>query len=94
MRGEWRANELTIDGMNLDLGLDEEIIAGDASPLLQKTTWRGRTIGNRWAIHPMEGWDGTTSGGVTEPMTRRWHRFGESGAKLIFSRVGFRSMSA
>jgi NADPH2 dehydrogenase len=36
------------------------------------------------AIHPMEGWDGTTSGGVTEPMIRRWKRFGESGAKLIW----------
>jgi NADPH2 dehydrogenase len=51
---------------------------------MKKISWRGRTIGNRWAIHPMEGWDGTTSGGVTEPMIRRWKRFGESGAKLIW----------
>jgi NADPH2 dehydrogenase len=70
--------------LNLDLGLDDEILVGDASPLRQKATWNGRTIGNRWAIHPMEGWDGTTSGGVTEPMLRRWKRFGESGAKLIW----------
>ena len=47
-------------------------------------TIRGKTIGNRWAIHPMEGWDGTPSGGVTDDMRRRWRRFGESGAKLIF----------
>src|SRR5204862_4569772 len=44
----------------------------------------GKHIGNRIAIHPMEGWDGTTTGGVTEEMIRRWQRFGESSAKLIF----------
>ena len=32
----------------------------------------------------MEGWDATTGGGVTEPMLRRWQRFGQSGAKLVF----------
>jgi NADPH2 dehydrogenase len=78
---DFRAHLATL---NLDLGMDDEILTGDASPLRQKVTWNGRTIGNRWAIHPMEGWDGTTSGGVTEPMIRRWKRFGESGAKLIW----------
>jgi 2,4-dienoyl-CoA reductase-like NADH-dependent reductase (Old Yellow Enzyme family) len=73
-----------LKSLNLDLGLDDEIIQGDASPLRQKAVWNGRTIGNRWAIHPMEGWDGTASGGVTEPMIRRWKRFGDSGAKLIW----------
>lgn len=73
-----------LKSLNLDLDLDEKIITGDMSPLRQKATWNNRTIGNRWAIHPMEGWDGTTSGGVTEPMIRRWKRFGESGAKLIW----------
>ena len=73
-----------LQSLNLDLKLDDEIAQGDASPLVKKANWRGRTIGNRWAIHPMEGWDGTTSGGVTEPMIRRWHRIGESGAKMIW----------
>jgi NADPH2 dehydrogenase len=73
-----------LQNLNLDLGMDDEIVQGDASPLLKKISWRGRTIGNRWAIHPMEGWDGTTTGGVTEPMIRRWKRFGDSGAKLIW----------
>ncbi len=73
-----------LQSLGLDLGMDDEIVQGETSPLLKKATWRGRTIGNRWAIHPMEGWDGTTSGGVTEPMLRRWKRFGESGAKLIW----------
>ena len=70
--------------LNLELGFDEEILTGEASPLRQPISWGTRTIGNRWAIHPMEGWDGTTTGGVTEPMIRRWQRFGESGAKLIW----------
>ena len=43
----------------------------------------GKRPGNRIVIHPMEGWDGTTSGGVTDEMRRRWKRFGESGAKMI-----------
>ncbi|PTY05360.1 NADH:flavin oxidoreductase [Verrucomicrobia bacterium LW23] len=70
--------------LGLDLQLDDEITLGDASPLRAPLQWGDRIIGNRWAIHPMEGWDGTTSGGVTEPMIRRWQRFGESGAKLIW----------
>jgi 2,4-dienoyl-CoA reductase-like NADH-dependent reductase (Old Yellow Enzyme family) len=32
----------------------------------------------------MEGWDGTTSGGITDELMRRWRRFGQSGAKLIY----------
>lgn len=41
-------------------------------------------IGNRFAVHPMEGWDGTPDGLPTENVRRRWVRFGESGAKLIW----------
>lgn len=32
----------------------------------------------------MEGWDGTTDGKPTELTIRRWQRFGQSGAKLIW----------
>jgi 2,4-dienoyl-CoA reductase-like NADH-dependent reductase (Old Yellow Enzyme family) len=32
----------------------------------------------------MEGWDGTTDGKPTELTVRRWERFGQSGAKLIW----------
>jgi NADPH2 dehydrogenase len=41
-------------------------------------------IGNRIAIQPMEGWDGTADGNPTEHTLRRWQRFGCSGAKLIW----------
>lgn len=76
-----------VASLGIELPCEDEIVAGNASPLAQpidSVTINGKRIGNRWAIHPMEGWDGTTTGGVTEEMLRRWQRFGESGAKLIY----------
>jgi NADPH2 dehydrogenase len=73
-----------ITNLGIDLQFERSIATGKDSALTQPIGFNGRTIGNRWAIHPMEGWDGTTTGGVTEPMIRRWQRFGESGAKLIW----------
>jgi 2,4-dienoyl-CoA reductase-like NADH-dependent reductase (Old Yellow Enzyme family) len=73
-----------VRSLGLDLGFEPEISVGAASALARPLQFDGRTIGNRWAIHPMEGWDGTATGGVTEPMLRRWQRFGQSGAKLIW----------
>jgi NADPH2 dehydrogenase len=81
---EFRAH---VAALGLDLPCEDQIVAGNDSPLAQAidgVTINGKRVGNRWAIHPMEGWDGTTTGGVTEEMLRRWHRFGESGAKLIY----------
>ncbi len=75
-----------LKGLNISLPCEDAIAQGEDSPLaapVAKTTINGKTIGNRVAIHPMEGWDGTTTGGATEEMIRRWKRFGESGAKLI-----------
>ena len=46
-------------------------------------------VGNRWCIHPMEGWDGTTGGEPTEHVLRRWAHFGASGAKLIWGAEAF-----
>ncbi|HEY6166532.1 MAG TPA: NADH:flavin oxidoreductase [Verrucomicrobiae bacterium] len=72
--------------LGIELPCEDAIETGASSPLAQPVagvTINGKRIGNRIAIHPMEGWDGTTSGGVTDEMRRRWQRFGESGAKLI-----------
>ncbi|MCH2137166.1 MAG: hypothetical protein MK101_11400, partial [Phycisphaerales bacterium] len=44
----------------------------------------GRTLRNRFCIHPMEGWDGTSEGRPTQHTLRRWRRFGLSGADLIW----------
>lgn len=73
-----------VDSLQIDLKADDAILKGSDSPLAKPVQWGNKTIGNSIAIHPMEGWDGTTTGGVTEPMLRRWQRFGESGGKLIF----------
>jgi 2,4-dienoyl-CoA reductase-like NADH-dependent reductase (Old Yellow Enzyme family) len=39
---------------------------------------------NRFAVLPMEGWDGTTDGRPTDLVKRRWTRFGQSGAGLVW----------
>ena len=73
--------------LQLEIPCDSSIETGATSPLAQPVSQNqinGRKIGNRIAIQPMEGWDGTRTGGVTEEMIRRWQRFGESGAKMIY----------
>lgn len=68
-----------------DISFDSEIQTGPESPLAQPYTLRnGFTIGNRFCVLPMEGWDGTLDGCPTKLTQRRWRRFGESGAKLIW----------
>jgi NADPH2 dehydrogenase len=67
------------------LGFDEEVLAGADAPLAQPYVLRsGFTMGNRFCILAMEGWDGTPDGHPTELTTRRWRHFGMSGAKLIW----------
>ena len=39
---------------------------------------------DRYAILPMEGWDGTEDGRPTDLVLRRWQRFGESGAGIVW----------
>ncbi|GMV98160.1 MAG: NADH:flavin oxidoreductase [Phycisphaerae bacterium] len=64
---------------------DERVLSrAEGSPLADPIEILGRKVGNRWCIHPMEGWDGTRSGGPTDWTRRRWRHFGESGAKLIW----------
>jgi 2,4-dienoyl-CoA reductase-like NADH-dependent reductase (Old Yellow Enzyme family) len=75
-----------VASLGIELPCEDAIVIGGVSPLAQpvsRVAINGKTIGNRVAIQPMEGWDGTTTGGVTDDVRRRWQRFGESGAKLI-----------
>ncbi|MDB5351808.1 MAG: NADH:flavin oxidoreductase [Planctomycetota bacterium] len=66
------------------LPFDETVEHGTDSPLAQPITRHGLTVGNRFAILPMEGWDGTEDGKPTDLTRRRWEHFGQSGAKLIW----------
>ena len=69
----------------LGIEIPTEAVGVGPSPLGEPApvVINGKRPGNRIVIHPMEGWDGTTTGGVTDEMRRRWRRFGESGAKMI-----------
>jgi NADPH2 dehydrogenase len=70
--------------LGLDIPCDDALQSAPQSPLAQPLNVGGRVVGNRWAIHPMEGWDGTPDGRPTENTFRRWRNFGASGAKLIW----------
>lgn len=70
--------------LGIELPLDEKMETGDDAPLARPYPLDGFTIGNRFAVLPMEGWDGTADGQPTEFTQRRWQRFGLSGAKLIW----------
>jgi NADPH2 dehydrogenase len=71
--------------LGLTLPVDDQILsAADGSPLAQPMTVAGIEVGNRWCIHPMEGWDANRDGSPTEYTLRRWRNFGLSGAKLIW----------
>ncbi len=68
-----------------DLPFDDDLERGPDAALAQPYRLPdGTTIGNRFAILPMEGWDGEPDGRPSELTIRRWRRFGLSGAKLIW----------
>ncbi len=72
-------------GIGADLPFDAEVLSGPDAPLAQPYRLPGgRVIGNRFAVLPMEGWDGTTDGRPSDLTVRRWRHFGQSGAKLIW----------
>lgn len=66
------------------LGLSHIAMSDDLSVLFQPIDVGGRSVGNRWAIQPMEGCDGTLDGLPDELTFRRYVRFGSGGAKLIW----------
>ncbi len=71
--------------LGIELGFDEAVQSGPDAPLAQPYRLAdGFTIGNRFCVQPMEGWDGTPDGRPTDLTRRRWTRFGLSGAKLIW----------
>jgi NADPH2 dehydrogenase len=71
--------------LGLDLPVDDAILsAAEGSPLAQPIDIGPLRVGNRWCIHPMEGWDANRDGSPSELTLRRWRNFGKSGAKLIW----------
>jgi 2,4-dienoyl-CoA reductase-like NADH-dependent reductase (Old Yellow Enzyme family) len=71
--------------LSLDLPVDDQILTAAAgSPLAEPLALGKFTIGNRFCIHPMEGWDANRDGSPSQHTLRRWRNFGLSGAKLIW----------
>lgn len=74
-----------LDELGLNIPVDDQpLSAAEGSPLARPIDIGGFTVGNRWCIHPMEGWDANRDGSPSELTVRRWRNFGLSGAKLIW----------
>jgi NADPH2 dehydrogenase len=73
-----------IASLGVEMPFDAVLESGPDSPLGQSYEVAGRTIGNRFCILPMEGWDGELNGTPSDLTRRRWRNFGLSGAKFIW----------
>lgn len=74
--------------LGLRLPCDDAIEPGGAlaRPLALPDAAGGTPLvaANRFAVQPMEGWDGTPDGRPTDLTLRRWRAFGRSGAGLVW----------
>ncbi len=70
--------------LGLNVPCDRELLAGPESPLRWPLDRSGFKFGNRIAVQPMEGWDALPDGNPSEHTLRRWRRFGNSGASLVW----------
>ncbi len=70
---------------DINLSFDAEVQSGPDAPLARPYTLKnGFTIGNRFCVLAMEGWDATADGRPSDLVRRRWRNFGLSGCKLIW----------
>lgn len=83
---DFRAHLAKVDAV---MPCDDQIEGAPSSPLAQAFEVGGVRIGNRFAIQPMEGWDGNEAGEPSDLTRRRWRNFGLSGAKLIWGGEAF-----
>lgn len=70
--------------LGLAMPCDETLESGAAAVMASPLQAGRLRIGNRYAVHPMEGWDGEADGRPTDHTRRRWRNFGLSGAKMIW----------
>ncbi len=75
-----------LDALGVQIPLDATVDPGGplATPVTIVDAAGTLTAPNRFAILPMEGWDGTTDGHATDLVRRRWQRIGQSGAALAW----------
>ncbi|HSP28584.1 MAG TPA: NADH:flavin oxidoreductase, partial [Ilumatobacteraceae bacterium] len=73
--------------LGVEIPIDDDVDPNGvlAEPITIVDTSAGTmTAPNRFAVLPMEGWDGTTDGRPTDLVRRRWQRFGASGSGLVW----------
>ena len=73
--------------LGIEIPIDDHV--DSAGALAQSVEIRDGASGsltapNRFAVLPMEGWDGATDGHPTELVRRRWQRIGASGCGLVW----------
>ena len=74
-----------LKSIDVELPFDDELLPLDKSPYKNPFKLNsGRSIGNRFCILPMEGWDGSPDGRPSDYTKRRWKNFAISGAKLLW----------
>ena len=76
-----------LEGLGVDIPLDDEV--NPTGVLAQRLAITDGSAGtttapNRWAVLPMEGWDGEDDGRPSDLVRRRWDRFAASGAGLVW----------
>jgi 2,4-dienoyl-CoA reductase-like NADH-dependent reductase (Old Yellow Enzyme family) len=72
-----------LDELGIDIPFDENIQTGADAPLKKALKFGDKTIGNRFCVLPMEGWD-CPGGHPSDLARRRWKNFGISGAKFLW----------
>ncbi len=76
-----------LDELGVSIPLDDEVDPGGvlSTPVEVRDGSAGALrVPNRFAVLPMEGWDGTDDGRPTDLVRRRWSRFAASGAGLVW----------
>ncbi|WP_420435736.1 NADH:flavin oxidoreductase [Candidatus Poriferisocius sp.] len=76
-----------LEGLGVEIPIDDEVDPSGALAQPMEITDGStgtKTALNRWAVLPMEGWDGETDGRPSDLVRRRWDRFAASGAGLVW----------
>jgi len=81
--GEIRERVSTL-GLSGSIGFADDVSPA-AHPVMAGPFRHGNMeFSNRFAIHPMEGWDAENDGTPSENTLRRWERMAESGAAMLW----------
>lgn len=76
-----------LEDLGVEIPIDNEVDPAGAlaQPMVIADGSAGtKTSPNRWAVLPMEGWDGEDDGRPSDLVRRRWDRFAASGTGLVW----------